>query len=170
MDRLISADGLKQSCIRIADTCKDLHTTVMDKIGNGESAESAIGAMAYFMCQETMYRFEIPNAIEAYLSEPTTSVQTKREWIPVSEGLPEPETNVLILQFYGEDAPYSNITIGHLHQENDLRKKPYWTWIAYGADMVSPKIEAYHRAAFICPGDEFVTHWMPLPAAPKEKK
>jgi hypothetical protein len=91
-------------------------------------------------------------------------------WIPVSERLPEPEINVLIRQSYGEDAPYANITIGHLHQESDLRRKPYWTWIAYGADMVHPKIEAWHRADFICPGDEFVTHWMPLPQPPKEEK
>ena len=91
-------------------------------------------------------------------------------WIPVSERLPEPEANVLIWQSYREDAPYANITIGHLHQESDLRRKPYWTWIAYGADMVHPKIEAWHRADFICPGDEFVTHWMPLPQLPKEEK
>jgi hypothetical protein len=91
-------------------------------------------------------------------------------WVPASERLPEPETNVLILQSYREDAPYSPITIGHLHQESDLRGKPYWMWIAYGADMVNPKIEAYHRADFICPGNEFVTHWMPLPQPPKEEK
>lgn len=89
-------------------------------------------------------------------------------WIPVSERLPGPETNVLILQSYREDAPYSAITIGHLHQESDLRRKPYWMWIAYGADMENPKIEAYHRSNFICPGCEFVTHWMPLPQPPKE--
>ena len=91
-------------------------------------------------------------------------------WIPASERLPEPEANVLIWQSYGEDAPYASITIGHLHQESDLRRKPYWAWIAYGADMVHPKIEAYHRADFICPGNEFVTHWMPLPQPPKEEK
>lgn len=90
-----------------------------------------------------------------------------RKWIPVTERLPEPETNVLICQHYHEDAPYAKITIGHLHQDRDLRHKPYWNWIAYGADMVHPKIEAYHRAAFICPGKEFVTHWRPLPEPPK---
>lgn len=89
-------------------------------------------------------------------------------WIPVTERLPEPETNVLICQHYHEDAPYAKITIGHLHQDGDLRHKPYWNWIAHGADMVHPKIEAYHRAEFICPGKEFVTHWMPLPAPPEE--
>lgn len=90
------------------------------------------------------------------------------EWISVKERLPEPETNVLIKHRYFITEPYANITIGHLHQDSDLRRKPYWNWIAYGADMVHPKVEAYHRAEFICPGSEFVTHWMPLPELPKE--
>lgn len=84
-------------------------------------------------------------------------------WISVSEGLPEPEINVLILQSFKETGPYASVTIGHLHQESDLRRKPYWSWIAYGGDMVHPKLEAYHRAEFICPGNEFVIAWQPLP-------
>ena len=91
-----------------------------------------------------------------------------QRWIPVSERLPEPEMNVLIWQTYKGDAPYANITIGHLHQEGDLCIKPYWMWIAHGADMVDPKIEAYHRAEFICPGSEFVTHWQALPQPPQK--
>lgn len=86
--------------------------------------------------------------------------QLNSGWIPVSESLPEPEKNVLILQSY-EDS--TNITIGHLHQDRDFRRKPYWNWIKYGSDMVHPKIESYHRAEFICPGSEYVTHWQPLP-------
>ena len=95
-------------------------------------------------------------------------LEAAQRWIPCSERLPEPEMNVLIWQTYKGDAPYANITIGHLHQEGDLRIKPYWMWIAHGADMVDPKIEAYHRAEFICPGKEFVTHWRKLPQPPQK--
>lgn len=90
------------------------------------------------------------------------------KWISVKDRLPERETNVLLWQKYYESAPYASVTIGHLHQPGDLRRKPYWLFIAYGGDMVHPKVEDYHRAEFICPGSEFVTHWMPLPKPPGE--
>lgn len=89
------------------------------------------------------------------------------EWISVNDRMPEPEINVLLMQNYSECGDYAQITIGHLHHESDLRRKPYFNWIAYGADMCHPKVEAYHRADFICPGNEFVTHWMPLPQPPR---
>jgi hypothetical protein len=111
---------------------------------------------------------EAADALEA-ADKRVNELEAAQRWIPVGERLPEPETNVLICQHYHEDAPYAKITIGHLHQDRDLRHKPYWNWIAHGADMVHPKIEAYHRAEFICPGKEFVTHWMPLPAAPSRR-
>lgn len=85
------------------------------------------------------------------------------QWIPCSERLPEPEVNVLIYQIYKETNPFAKITIGHLHQESDLRRKPYWKYIGYGQDMFHPKIESYHRADFICPGCEYVIAWQPLP-------
>jgi hypothetical protein len=110
---------------------------------------------------------ELCDALEKANTELDRLTEAQR-WIPVTERLPEPETNVLICQHYHEDAPYAKITIGHLHQDRDLRHKPYWNWIAHGADMVHPKIEAYHRAEFICPGKEFVTHWQPLPQPPQK--
>jgi hypothetical protein len=133
--------------------------------GRNESGDLTLcGEQIYGNNQNTFY-----NALLELEQYENTGLEPDEvpHWIPVSERLPEPETNVLILQSYEEDAPYSNITIGHLHQENDLRRKPYWAWIAYGADMVNPKIEAYHRAEFICAGSEFVTHWQPLPQSPK---
>lgn len=90
------------------------------------------------------------------------------EWISVKDQLPDVEVNVLILHNYAEGEPRARITIGHLHQDRDFRKKPFWYWINYGADMVHPKVECFHRADFICPGNEHVTHWMPLPGSPKE--
>lgn len=84
-------------------------------------------------------------------------------WIPVSERLPELEVNVLVFQTFRETEPYANIAIGHLHQPGNLRCKPYWNWIAYGGDMEHPHIEAFHRAEFICPGNEYVIAWQPLP-------
>jgi len=117
---------------------------------------------------------EMPNTVEA--CQIAASILRKVEsgemvevnrWVPVTERLPKPETSVLIMSEFCETAPYANITIGHLHQMGDLRYKPYWAWIAYGQDMVSPKIEAFHRAEFICPGSEYVTHWMPLPEPPE---
>jgi predicted RNA-binding Zn-ribbon protein involved in translation (DUF1610 family) len=129
-------------------------------------------------CKEAVAKYEVPGfrkALSADIKRETLILAALREkqerrWIPITERLPEPETSVLIWQSYREDSPYANITIGHLHQERDFRRKPYWTWIAYGADMAHPKIEAYHRTDFICPGNEFVAHWMPLPEPPKEDK
>lgn len=85
------------------------------------------------------------------------------KWISVKDRLPEVEVNVLIMQKYSETDRFANITIGHLHQPSDFRYKPYWNWIGYGQDMTHP------RAEFICPGNEYVTHWQPLPEPPKEE-
>lgn len=76
-------------------------------------------------------------------------------WIPCGTRLPELETSVLIMQNYAGTGPYANVTIGRLHQDTDLSREPYWAWIAYGYSMA--------HGGFICPGSEYVTHWMPLP-------
>lgn len=82
--RTIDADDLKQYCCQIADVVKDLHESVMSKIGHGESTESAIGAMAYFMQQEKMYRFEIPNIIDCYVKDNAPIIEpqvAEGEWL-----------------------------------------------------------------------------------------
>lgn len=132
-----------------------------------EKAQEQNKQLMHEVCKLTCESVEREKALAKLEAEVMAACNSVR-WIPVTERLPEPETNVLICQHYHEDAPYAKITIGHLHQDRDLRHKPYWNWIAHGADMVHPKIEAYHRAEFICPGKEFITHWMPLPAAPEE--
>lgn len=85
-------------------------------------------------------------------------------WIPVTERLPEIGKCVLVRQTYhpfrGEHGEFEEVTVGYLHQPTDKRHKPYFYWVAvsdYG-DMV--------RAESMCPGSKYITHWMPLPAAP----
>ena len=87
-------------------------------------------------------------------------------WIPVTEGLPEVGKCVLVRQTYhafiGDHGEYEGITVGYLHHPPDKRRMPYFYYAAvseYG-DVV--------RAESICPGHEFVTHWMPLPAPPEK--
>ena len=88
-------------------------------------------------------------------------------WIAVEERLPEVGKCVLIRQTYhaflGEHGEYEGVTVGYLHQPTDRRRKPYFYFAAvsdYG-DMV--------RAQSICPGSEYVTHWMPLPEPPEQE-
>lgn len=88
------------------------------------------------------------------------------EWIPVTERLPEVETNVLLRVTF-QTHEFCEITIGHLHQPRDFRYKPYFNWVGMET-LCHPKINDFHRVEYICPGSEFVTHWMPLPEPPKE--
>lgn len=88
------------------------------------------------------------------------------QWISVKDRLPEVGKCVLLHHTYhafiGEHGEFESVTIGYLYQPLDKRRKPYFYYAAvsdYG-DMV--------RAESICPGSEFVTHWMPLPLPPKE--
>ena len=73
MSRYIDADELKQYCEKCADVSRSIYEDVFDKIGKGESTESAAGAMAFFMQQERMYRLEIPNIIENFISDSVTT-------------------------------------------------------------------------------------------------
>ena len=63
MGNLIDVDVLLSDCKKAADTLENMCSTILDKIGHGESEESAFGALAYFRQQERMYRWEIPNLI-----------------------------------------------------------------------------------------------------------
>lgn len=63
MSDLISKQEVLNICEKAADTCREIYTSVLDKVGHGESESSAFGACAYFMRQETMYRHEIPSIL-----------------------------------------------------------------------------------------------------------
>ncbi|MCC8043888.1 MAG: DUF551 domain-containing protein [Clostridiales bacterium] len=90
-------------------------------------------------------------------------------WILCSEKLPEVEVPVLIYHNFRETGCYEKITIGHLHKPEDRSRKPFWQWVA--CDKIYKEwISDYHRAEFICPGDEYVIAWMPLPESPKIKR
>lgn len=94
-------------------------------------------------------------------------MNTKREigWISPVTSLPEPEREVLVLTDYnsipkGKDTPACPlVTIGWIKGNGS------WTWIVW------PK--AHDQVGWtptsvttICPGNEYVKGWMPLP---KEK-
>ena len=108
------------------------------------------------------------------------------EWISVEERLPDPETEVLVLAVrrykYGKDiqevtvittAMYEDGTISNedsvwnwydidfiYDEENDIEYVPegWWEFRHYNPDDV------YNNAV-----DDKVTHWIPLPEAPKMK-
>ena len=95
-------------------------------------------------------------------------LQEAQRWIPVTERLPEPGQYVLLLHNYhamiGEHGEYESITVGYYHKPADRRAKPYFYYVGvsdYG-DMV--------RASSMCPGSEFITHWMPLPEPPESRR
>ena len=87
-------------------------------------------------------------------------------WIPVTERLPEIDVAVLVLHTYQREE-YSTVTMGRLYQPCDKRRKPYWTFVSIQA---SDGMVYNDGTDFICPGSEFVTHWMPLPAPPEKEE
>lgn len=138
-----------------------------------------VGAPAWAYWKERVWMEPEPYAIDAAaksidellfeidrLTAELAALKEAQRWIPVTERLPEIGKCVLIRQTYhafsGERGEYESVTIGYLHQPTDRRCRPYFYYAAvsdYG-DIV--------RAESICPGREFVTHWMPLPAPPEQ--
>ena len=93
--------------------------------------------------------------------------EAPQQWIPVGERLPEVGKCVLVRQTYhafiGDHGEYEGITVGYLHQPTDKRRMPCMPYFYYAAvSDYGDKV----RAESICPGQEFVTHWMPLPQPP----
>ena len=111
----------------------------------------------------------------------------KPKWIPVTDRLPEPETEVLVL---AERKAYSfktksvtmhhTVTTGMYEDGSKNTEDSNWWWETDGFEY-DEELDAYiipegwweykhyngddeHNHAI----DDVVTHWMPLPEAPKE--
>ncbi len=83
------------------------------------------------------------------------------EWINVKDRLPEPGQIVLVYQIYSwarfEEG--AAVTIGRICPSNH----PHWEFQHYRPDFRNGTVIDND---IICPGSEYVTHWMPLPEPP----
>lgn len=88
------------------------------------------------------------------------------EWISVSDRLPEPGKIVLVHQVYSwqqfEDG--AAMTVGRLRPTENGRVS-YWEFQYYRPDFRDGTVL---DNGIICPGSEYITHWMPLPEPPEE--
>lgn len=78
-------------------------------------------------------------------------------WISVEDRLPEPGQYCLLRHQY-QTVEFEPITAGYYLRTQ--RFYFYYAAINNFGDMV--------RVKSVCPGNEFVTHWMPLPEPPKD--
>lgn len=87
--------------------------------------------------------------------------QQKHRWIPAEESLPEPGAIVLVNQIYSWEhfEEGAMVTIGRLCPK-EPGIKPYWEFQHYRPDFRHGTIM---DNGIICPGNEYVTAWMPLP-------
>lgn len=83
-------------------------------------------------------------------------IEPKTKWIPVSERLPEEGQIVLITQSYGwkEFEEGTEVTIAQY-------RRKHFTWYRYQRDW--DKHTSIMTHGDICPGNEYVNAWMPLP-------
>lgn len=112
---------------------------------------------------------------------------TAQQWIPVTERLPEPETEVLVLAERKSYSPkeksvttYHIVTNGMYEDGKKNTEDSNWWWETYGFEY-DEELDAYiipegwweykhyngdedHNYTI----DDVVTHWMPLPQPLKE--
>lgn len=84
-------------------------------------------------------------------------------WISVEDRLPEPGQYCLLRHQY-QTVEFEPITAGYYFKDTKTKGHPrfyfYYAAINNFGDTV--------RAKDICPGNEFVTHWMPMPEPPED--
>lgn len=80
---------------------------------------------------------------------------TVHEWIPVTERLPEPDKEVLLIVHGWEDRLYYT---GCLHRQEAER-----SWLT----GIESKASDWAICGFSYLREPIVTHWMPLPPPPK---
>lgn len=80
----IDVDKLIEYCEKCADVSNDMHSRVMNNIGHGESTGTAIGACAYFMQRENMFRYEIPHIVKEFAENETPFEEQPIEYLELS--------------------------------------------------------------------------------------
>ena len=100
----------------------------------------------YHMCKTKEQRTLVLDMKYAFLEIPAADVVPKSEWISVEDRLPEPNTNVLLYAFF--------------HNQWQIVKG----WHSY-CDKKFHIVNSDYPSLTDVP----VTHWMPLPEAPKMK-
>lgn len=108
-----------------------------------------------------------------YWDDHAVTMPEKTRWISVKERLPEIGTPVLLRTTYTESLKEEEITIGALnsHRAGGKRKgEPFWVWIGYWLNDTASSFEFFLKCEELCPGNEYVTHWMPLPGLPGEQE
>lgn len=66
---LIKVNEVIEYCKKCAEVSRDLSNRALGNVGHGESEISALGAASYFLQEEKMYRYDIPNVLRCFTEE-----------------------------------------------------------------------------------------------------
>ena len=130
---------------RSSNCLNRLHTAAADTL---ETQQARIAELEAELKDER-HRHDRYVDFELAEADELARVKAERRWIPVTEWLPEPDTQVLAIV----SGRWENITFDRAYE--------LVSWSAYEGWIIEawPELE-----------DPEVTHWMPLPEPPKEGK
>lgn len=82
-------------------------------------------------------------------------------WIPCGDLLPEPGKIVLVCQTFSriKDGKSAVVTVGRLTPKEE-GYRPYWEFLYYRPNFKKGSVS---DIGIICPGNEYVAAWRPLP-------